>query len=86
MVQKMPIQRDLDLAMEQMEELSPMTLALYAYAAFKLLQKKRPQAVKEGAVGLFIADAPCYSKLYQREIPGFVSVKITVEEIIPGDA
>lgn len=80
----MPIQRDLDLAMEQLEELSPMTLALYAYASFKLLQKKRPQAVKDNSFSVFISDAPYYSETYQREIPQFINVAIKVEENVTG--
>lgn len=54
----MSTQRDLDLAMEQLEALPTEALELYAYAAIKLLQEKNSVSVKKGSFDVFISESP----------------------------
>lgn len=78
----MPIRDDLDLALEQLNDESPETLGIYAYACFLLLKKKRPQAVKGNSFGVYITDMPEYSETFEHEIPRSLDVVISVSEIL----
>ena len=80
----MSIQSDLDLAMEQMDNLSPLTLGLYAYAALKLLQGKSPKDIKNGSIDVFISDSPAYSEFLQREVTVELNARITLIEKVTG--
>jgi hypothetical protein len=78
----MAMQDDLDRIMEQLDKQSPITLALHAYAAYKLLCSKMPQSVSNGSFELFIADSPQYSDLFEREVFKQLTATIKVEELI----
>ena len=80
----MTTQSDLDLAMEQLEDLPAEALELYAYAAIKLLQKRHPATVKQGSFDVFISESPQFVEAFQREVPMFLTAKISVSETITG--
>ena len=84
MSNEMSTQRDLDLAMEQLEALPTEALELYAYAAIKLLQEKNSVSVKKGSFDVFISESPQFSEIFQREIPTFLTAKISVSETVTG--
>lgn len=81
----MPLQDDLDRAMTELDEKSPETLAIYAYACFRLLSKKRPNAVNDGSFGLYIQDSPVYVTEFEHEMPMVLDVEFSVKEHIDGD-
>jgi hypothetical protein len=77
-------QSDLDLAMEQLEEMTPDMLSLYAYAAIKLLGEKQPDAIKDGSFDVFISDTPIYIEAFEHEVPVNMNATITVAETLMG--
>jgi hypothetical protein len=81
----MAIQDDLDRIVEQLDKQSPNTLALHAYAAYKLLCSKIPKSVSNGSFEIFISDSPQYSELLEREVSKILTATIKVEEIIGVD-
>lgn len=80
----MSIQSDLDLAMAQLEEMTPAMLTLYAYAAIKLLEEKKPDAVKNGSFDVFISDVPVYDRTIEHEVPMNLNATISVAETLVG--
>ena len=80
----MVIQNDLDLAMEQLEDMTPDMLSLYAYAAIKLLSEKRPSAMKNGSFDVFVSDTPIYSKEFEHEVLVNMNANIAVVETVGG--
>ena len=76
------IQHDLELAFEQLNEIPSVTLGLYAYAAVKLLEKRRSGNVKNGSLEIEITDVPIYSQEIQHEVPMNLNAKITVSETL----
>lgn len=78
----MVVQNDLDLAMEQLEDLTSDMLSLYAYAAYKLLCVKRPSEVNNGSFDVCISETPVYSKDFEHEVFVNLNAKITVSETL----
>jgi ABC-type phosphate transport system permease subunit len=76
------IQHDLELAFEQLDGIPSVTLGLYAYAAIKLLEKRKPEDVKNGSLEIEITDVPVYSQEIQHEVPMNLNAKITVLETL----
>lgn len=75
-------QRDLDIAIQELNNCDPEVLSLYAYAALTLLKEKMPAAFVDESIKLSITDTPVYSSLLEREVPREKIIGISVYEWI----